>query len=307
MYSHEALADQMTTKSDIRRERREILTQTATLLHKELPIALQKAVDLANIPGSSIWLTSLPIKEHGFSLHKGAFVDALALRYGWPISKAPTSCECGARFAVDHLLSCPRGGFPSLRHNEIRDFTATLLTEVCSDVKVEPELQEITTELMSLRTANTTEGARLDIAANGFWGGRHERVFLDVRVFNPLAPTNRQTSMDKCFSKHEKEKKRAYEQRVREIEHASFVPLVMSATGGLAKEASNFYRRLASLLAEKWDQPYSSTLHWLRCSLSFSLLRSAIQCIRGARSSRGHPIKLSPVDLVMAEADVLPD
>ena len=76
----------------------------------------------------------------------------------------------------------------------------------------------------------------------------------------------------------------------------------MSATGGLAKQATNFYKRLASLLADKWMQPYSTTLYWLRCSLSFSLLRSAIQCIRGARSSRGHAVKLSPVDLVTAEA-----
>ena len=198
---------------------------------------------------------------------------------------------------VEHLLSCPRGGFPFLRHNEIRDLTATLLTEVCNDVKVEPDLQEITTETMTRRTANTEDGARLDIAANGFWGGRLERMFLDVRVFNPIAPSNRRTSLDKCFSKHEKEKKRAYEQRVCEIEHASFTPLVMSATGGLAKEATNFYKRLASLLAEKWDQLYSSTLHWLR---------SSIQCIRSARSSRGHPIKLSPVDLVSAEACLQP-
>ncbi len=53
--------------------------------------------------------------------------------------KTPTTCVCGASFAVDHLLSCQRGGYPSLRHNEIRDLTGTLLTEVCSDVKVEPE------------------------------------------------------------------------------------------------------------------------------------------------------------------------
>ena len=36
--------------------------------------------------------------------------------------------------------------------------------------------------------------------------------------------------------------KRAYAQRVREIEHSSFTPLVMSASGGLAKEATNFGR-----------------------------------------------------------------
>ena len=297
----------MTAKSDIHRERREITTQTASSMHEELTPTLLKAVDIAAVPGSSSWLTSLPIEEHGFCLHKGAFVDALALRYGWAPLKTPTTCVCGANFVVEHLLSCQRGGFPSLRHslrhNEIRDLTATLLTEVCNDVKVEPDLQEITTETMTRRTANTEDGARLDIAANGFWGGRLERMFLDVRVFNPLAPSNRRTSLDKCFSKPEKEKKRAYEQRVCEIEHASFTPLVMSATGGLAKEATNFYKRLASLLAEKWDQ---STLHWLRCSISFSLLRSSIQCILGARSSRGHPIKLSPVNLVSAEACLQP-
>ena len=51
----------------------------------------------------------------------------------------PSSCACGAHFTVEHMLSCPRGGFPSIRHNEIRDITATLLTEVCNDVRVEPD------------------------------------------------------------------------------------------------------------------------------------------------------------------------
>ena len=59
------------------------------------------------------------------------------------------------------------------------------------------------------------------------------------------------------------DKKRAYEQRIHEVEHASFTPLVMSATGGLAKEATNFYKRLASRLADKWDQPYNHTMNWL--------------------------------------------
>ena len=32
---------------------------------------------------SSSWLTYLPIEQHGFVLHKGAFIDALYLIYGW--------------------------------------------------------------------------------------------------------------------------------------------------------------------------------------------------------------------------------
>ena len=77
------------------------------------------------------------------------------------------------------------------------------------------------------RTSNSSDGARLDIAANGFWGGRYKRTFLDVRVFNPHAASNRNTTIENCYLKHEREKKRAYEQRVRDIEHASFTPLVM--------------------------------------------------------------------------------
>ncbi len=71
--------------------------------------------------------------------------------------------------------------------SEIRDMTANLLTEVCRDVCVEPELQPLNGEQMEYVTSNTQDGARLDIAANGLWGGRHERTFFDVRVFNPHA------------------------------------------------------------------------------------------------------------------------
>ena len=99
-----------------------------------------------------------------------------------------------------------------------------------------------------------------------------EKTYLDVRVFNPLTPSNRHYSLATCYTKHEREKKRTYEQRVREIEHASFTPLVLSSTGGMGREATTFYKRMASLLSDKWDNPYSKTLNWLRCPLSFSLL-----------------------------------
>ena len=148
-------------------------------------------------------------------------------------------------------VASPKGGFPTIRHNEIRDLTANLLTEVCSDVCVEPELQPITGETLTGATSNAQDGARLDIAANGFWGGRFERTYFDVRVFNPHAPSNRHSNLSSCYRKHESLKKRAYEQRIRKVKHASFTPLVLSATGGMAAEATVFYKRLASCLAVK--------------------------------------------------------
>ena len=41
-------------------------------------------------------------------------------------------------------MDCPTGGFPTLQHNELRDFMGAVLTELCSDVRVEPPLQPLT-------------------------------------------------------------------------------------------------------------------------------------------------------------------
>ena len=180
--------------------------------------------------------------------------------------------------------------------------------EVCSEVCIEPHLQPTTHDQLSGATANSQDGARVDVSTNGVWGGRFQKTDFDVRVFNPLAPFNKNQTPAACYRKHEREKKRAYDQRIREVEHSSFSPLVFSATGGMGREATCFYKLLASMLAHKWDQPYSTTLWWLRCRLTFSLIRSAIQALRGARSSQDHAIH-SPasVDLVMSESGIAYD
>ena len=43
---------------------------------------------------------------------------------------------------------------------------------------------------------------------------------------------------------------------------------------------------------------------WLRCCLSFLLLRSAIACLRGARSHRGCPANYGALDLALIEGQV---
>ena len=144
------------------------------------------AMKLAVEKGASSWLTAIPMDEYGFALHKSAFQDAIALRYDWLPLRTPANCACGKPFSVEHALLCPKGGLPSIRHNEIRDLIAKLLTEVCSQVATEPELQPVPPDGLSLSTANVLKGARLAIAINGFWGGRSERAFIDVHVFNPL-------------------------------------------------------------------------------------------------------------------------
>ena len=172
-------------------------------------------------------------------------------------------------------------GYPTLRHNELRDFTADALSEVYSGVCVEPSLQTLSDETLIYSKAIAEDGACLDISADGFWGGQHQKpFFFDVKVFNPTASSYRTTPVSSLYRRFEKEKRRKYEQRIREVEMGSFVPLVFSTFGGMRGCTNVVYKRLAYLLSLKRGVPYSSVMAWLRCHLSFSLLRSAIACLR---------------------------
>ena len=110
------------------------------------------------------------MEENGFFLHKGDFRDAISLRYGWKPKGLPMHCVCGKDFSVEHATSCPSGALPTIQHNDIRDITAELMTEICDNFAVEPKLQTITGEMFQYRSTNTDEEARFDSKANGFWG-----------------------------------------------------------------------------------------------------------------------------------------
>ena len=176
-------------------------------LQVQLPADLQRCVELSQERGTSIWLTALPIENHGFALHKSAFRDALCLRYNWPLNNQPSQRSCDHSFSIDYALSCPTGGFPWIRHNEVRHITALLLSEVCNGVSFEPHLQPLSGGTMQLHSVNTDDNSRLDIAAYGFWGSRFERASFDARVFNPCTWSNRQTSLPSTYRRHEQEKK----------------------------------------------------------------------------------------------------
>ena len=86
------------------------------------------------------------------------------IRYNIPLPRMPSICSCSSRFTIEHALSCKKGGFISIHHNEVRDFTCyyqgtlkiesslLLLKETCSDVSIETPLQRITNETFQLKT-----------------------------------------------------------------------------------------------------------------------------------------------------------
>ena len=112
------------------------------------------------------------------------------------------SCNCGMSFSVDHAMMCNLGGFPTIRHNELRDLTASLLSEVCHNVAIEPHLQPLNGEGFHHESANTYKNSRLDIRARGF-GNRGQDAYFDVRVFHPKAPSYRFIDIPAIYHRHE--------------------------------------------------------------------------------------------------------
>ena len=133
---------------------------------------------------------------------------------------------------------------------------------------------------------------------------KHQDAFFDVRVFNPLASSNQNPTINSTFLRHEKEKRRTYDQRAREVEHGSFTPLVFSASGGMGPATTIAYKRLATMLAQKRGQRYCEVMQWLRCRVSFSLLWSSIAAIRGSRQSRPFQHSVKPLELAIAEGHI---
>ena len=132
--------------------------------------------------------------------------------------------------------------------------------------------------------ARPYDNARSDVRAEGFWDCRRQHAYFDVRVFNPTAAAYRNKTLQSCYRRLEAGKRHEYQDRILNVEHGSFSPLI-SAAGGMGPTASVVFKRLASLLSAKRDEHYSKTILFIRCQIGFALQRSAIRCLRGSRST----------------------
>ena len=93
--------------------------------------------------------------------------------------------------------------------------------------------------------------------------------------------------MEQIYHHQEMEKKRMYNDRIIQVEKASFVPLIFTTSGGLGPECD-----LTGLLAEKIctkrNETYSSVIQHIRTRLRFALLRSTLVAIRGFRGKNSY-------------------
>ena len=92
-----------------------------TRILENAPNELKEAVRAASEKGASSWVTACPSYDYGTVLHKGEFVDACYIRYGWTLPNLPVTCACGTAFNLTHALECKLGGLRIIQHNEVRD------------------------------------------------------------------------------------------------------------------------------------------------------------------------------------------
>jgi len=249
---------------------------------------------LAQEKGAGSWLTVLPIHSLGYTLNKEEFLDSIRLRYGWLIPNIPSFCVCEAENTINHALTCKTGGQVIFRHNKIRDVNAEFLRQACYDVQLEPGLLPIENKEFRVSGINTDQ-ARLDISARGLWSPFQKSMF-DVRIFHPNAKSYSSKPLNTLYKLHENLKKRDYGDRVRQREKASFTPLVYSTHGGMATEAEKFHKRLGKLISEKRKERYADVIGHMRAKLRFTLLRSVLVSLRGARGRDKHPQFRTPLN-----------
>ena len=106
-------------KKKIRKERLKTTTQKQNQTIGATNPDLSHDLKFARENGAS-WLNALPIEKHGLWLTKSEFRDALRIRYGWDFKNIPSTCACGSSIVLSHALHCPKGGYLSIRHSEIR-------------------------------------------------------------------------------------------------------------------------------------------------------------------------------------------
>ena len=275
-------------KDTFKKNKEESLKRNSENICRLLPIGQSRYLKTAQEKGASSWLSVLPLKNLGYSLNKQEFRDAIKLRYGWPIPDMPTHCGCGKRNSVDHSLDCKLGGYVHIRHNNIRDTEARIMREVGFDVKVEPGLQKVSKNISLAAGTKTDDNARADVSARGIFSS-HELTFFDVRITNPNAPSNQKLSLAAVYKRNEAEKMKAYGDRILQVEKGSFVPLVYTTSGGMGPQCERTHKRIAELVSYKRNEKYADVISHMRTRLRFSLLRSILVAVRGARGKRVRP------------------
>ena len=111
---------------------------------------------------------------------------------------------------------------------------------MCKDTEIEPILTTLSGEELPGRTSKNSNDVRVDIRTRGFWK-RGQQAFFDLRDFDPNACRYRNRSLQQCHAMNEQEKKTTYNEKILQIDHGAFTPLVFSISSSKGRECQKFY------------------------------------------------------------------
>ena len=81
---------------------------------------------------------------------------------------------------------------------------------------------------------------------------------------------NNSKSLQQCHIMNEQEKKRAYNERILQIDHGTFTPVRFSINDIMGRECQTFYSRLEQMIAEK-KETFCRRFQVIRFEQKFSL------------------------------------
>ena len=224
-------------------------------------------------------------------MHKQELWDGHHLHYGWKLANTFSHCVCVSPFTPDHAMVCQHDDLTFFRHNEIFDIIVEWLNKVCYDVVIEPPLQWFTGETIAPATANCQDGACTAIHARRFWGWRQGAFFvLEFFTWMHLVIATQASHLFISVMIRRNKSMVIIVGRLRR----SLLPPSFCDHRRMVKEVTVFCHCYADLLSCKSNVIYSTTLAWMKFTLSFSLLWSAAVCSRGSLSISYQSIDASP-------------
>ena len=186
------------------------------------------------------------------------------------------------------LLFIYFGGTIVGRHDEVKYELADIATKAYnpSSIRDEPRTNPFHEGEQNDSAVSSPDNYRADILIRGLWR-RGTDGLIDIKIVNTDSKTHINRTPEAVLKSSEASKKRKHLRHCL-LQRRDFTPFVASTDGLLGKEATALIKRLASLLAIKWEKPYSHTCGWVRSRIAIALVRATHRCIRGSRIPHHH-------------------
>ncbi len=266
---------------------------------------IQHRLARAKIGGS--WLTVIPKAINGTILSAEEFRDNLRLRYGFTPDFLPKTCDgCNKAFTVTHALNCRKGGLVNLRHTEIANEWAHLCAIALGTESIinEPSIflgksnnpDNTSTppfEHIHSHTLTAEANARGDKGVIGFWQ-RHRTTIFDAQIVNTDSPSYSSKEPQHILDQSESNKKIKYEDACHQ-RRRDFTPLIYSVDGLPSKGTTLAEKRLAQLLQNKLQIPYSQAIFLVHSRMSIALIRCNSILLRTSRDRSNNPHPRRPI------------